>query len=254
MPSESGDNPSHQQIKSGGKGNPPNDKTGGGTPVTRSVIQIPNTVLEEYRTNQKKNERENKINRWIACTAVVGAWLAAAIMIFQTSEMIKTTSANRLAAEAASAGAKAWIAWESWKYHGRTDRGLHFSVIMNNVGQTPATAIQMGWVFAFYANRRQKPAFKSWECPPVKEGKGIARQNDPWNNNIFYNRPSQDGFTIEEQSQMIAERKGTMFILGCVKYHDVLGNSDRITQMAVYYPPADNGDGFTIYPQFNQLK
>ncbi len=92
MASESDAEKLRKKIEAGYKGNPTDDKTARPSPVARSVIEIPQSVLDEYRTNQKKQKRDNKKNPHIARAAVWGAFIYAAIAVFQWLEMNKTVT------------------------------------------------------------------------------------------------------------------------------------------------------------------
>jgi hypothetical protein len=129
-------------------------------------------------------------------------------------------------------------------------------VRLNNVGGTPALNIQSGWGFVFIANRKEGPhaAPVPATCPPVGKGRGFAKPNDPWEEVAYWNGPSAEGLTIDQQGKMISEGRGTIFIFGCVKYEDVLGGKERFTEIGVSYPGIDGGDGFIINAAYSNVK
>jgi hypothetical protein len=78
-----------EKIPANHEGEPPaND--GERPPVARSTIEIPDSILQEYRANQQQQRTDNKRNRWIAIAAVAGAWIYAGIAAFQAYQMIET--------------------------------------------------------------------------------------------------------------------------------------------------------------------
>jgi len=73
--------------ESGNKGKPAADQGGNRTPVTGAVVEIPEPILKEYRTNQEANQRESRHQKYIAIGGVVGAWIYAGIAVFQWCAM-----------------------------------------------------------------------------------------------------------------------------------------------------------------------
>lgn len=84
--------PKQQHPQTSGEGKPTPDQASGAAPVARPFVQIPDSIMEEYRTGQKQQHRDNRISRWITGAAVAGAWIYAAIALFQWCTMQSQTS------------------------------------------------------------------------------------------------------------------------------------------------------------------
>jgi hypothetical protein len=119
-------------------------------PITRTVIEIPETVLQEYRASRKQQDRESNITRRIALAAALSAWVYAGIATFQwcimRSQLIamqKSTDAakeaNQIARDALASGGWPWVGLSGvqpvgFAVGGDTGVQLYFF----NSGRTPA--------------------------------------------------------------------------------------------------------------------
>ncbi len=72
-----------KQPEASSERKPSADDTSGSAPVVRAIIEIPDAIIQEYRRNNQEQERENSKNRTIAKWALAGAWIYAAIAVFQ---------------------------------------------------------------------------------------------------------------------------------------------------------------------------
>lgn len=97
MPSERDSQKPKQEIQTGNEGESSEDEACTRPPIARTVIEVPDSILQTYRTYRKQQERENKISRWIAIAAVAGAWIYASITAFQ---LCATREANTIARNA----------------------------------------------------------------------------------------------------------------------------------------------------------
>lgn len=88
------ENPISENPKAENEGQPSNQKTNGAAPVTRTIIDVPDSVIQEYYRNQKEQRRDNRKNRTIAWLAVAGAWIYAAIAAFQWCAMRTANTQN----------------------------------------------------------------------------------------------------------------------------------------------------------------
>jgi hypothetical protein len=107
------------------EGNPAAENASGSAPVVRTIAEIPEAVLQEYRANQKAQGRQTKHYVYLTLLAVVGAWGYALIALVQlySSERAYigvTSSQMRVYAEG---------------------KPIEVSSIFNNVGRTPATHV-----------------------------------------------------------------------------------------------------------------
>jgi hypothetical protein len=119
---------------------PENDRS---QEVTGTLIQIPDSILQEYRANQKQQEHDNKLNRWIALLAVLGAWIYAGIAAFQYSAMNETLKET---AREFNISHRPWVSLLNHPEPTKLwfdDSGPHVEVRFNlvNRGTAPAIAI-----------------------------------------------------------------------------------------------------------------
>lgn len=81
----SGQNRANKNGKSTHKQKESNPEARHTAPVTRTIVQIPDSVLQEYRTTQNQQEAENRKTRHISLGAVCTAAAIALIGIWQAS-------------------------------------------------------------------------------------------------------------------------------------------------------------------------
>jgi hypothetical protein len=244
-----------QQVKTGSERNPTDQQTDNGPPITRAVIQIPETIFEELRTYKQQNDRENRINRRVAVTAVIGAWIVAALSLFQYIEIIKTTKANEKAANAAAAATAAWIVYENWSFEGFNERNqVRFLIHFKNIGKTPAPRVATGWEYHFVLGRNAVgPEYGDWQCPRPTAQPGIIGSDAGWST-LIHSPPYTD-----VELKMLKDSTARLYIHGCVRYRDVLTERDRITEVAVFYPyppdlPISQSNSLGIYARYNRMK
>jgi hypothetical protein len=80
----------NQNPSAGNEREPTNHETERPEQILRPIVDIPETVLEEYRANQKAQHRENRSARNIALAAVIGGWVYAGIAALQYCAMLAT--------------------------------------------------------------------------------------------------------------------------------------------------------------------
>jgi hypothetical protein len=128
----------------------PANQQGDRLPVARTVIDIPDAVLQAFERYQEAQNRDNQRNRTIAKWAVAGAWIYAAIALFQWCAMRhtlnETREANSLARRAQSQTEdilreteRPWIGMQSVRFSNFTiNQKPSVSVEFNNSGKGPA--------------------------------------------------------------------------------------------------------------------
>lgn len=84
------EDPEQKNPATSGEGNPPAEDTSGSTPVIRTIIEIPQSVMDEYRRAQQAENREHSKNRTVAWWAVFGAFTYALIAGYQSCLMRET--------------------------------------------------------------------------------------------------------------------------------------------------------------------
>jgi hypothetical protein len=138
------ENPEKKNRQPGDEGKPSADEASGATPVTRAIIEIPDSIIQEYRTNQQQQKRDNKINRWIAISAVAGAWIYAAIAVFQliamrhANQLIET--AQGLTQETIANADRPWVGiYKMTPINFGVGQRVGAHLVLLNSGKTPAT-------------------------------------------------------------------------------------------------------------------
>ncbi len=124
--------------ETGGKGNPAADQTSSAPPIARTIIEIPESILQEYRRDQKKQHRDNRKNRTIAWLAVVGAWFYATVTTFQYCEMKTATTAAKNSADSSFASVRAWLDIADWSVPEPEWINKGIGKKLANVGKTSA--------------------------------------------------------------------------------------------------------------------
>lgn len=244
--------------------------------------------VKKLRGNNKSQEQERdaksfqkrwasldlakKIEAWIGVAGLFFAAILAVTAILQMCAMreqldemrngsrdtqtiaesarIQTENTIKLA-DASIASTAAWIAVESWDYKGIQKDHAVFQVVLKNVGKTPATNVTTGWEFLFSKGQdltilKRDP----WQCPETSSSPGIVPPDKTWV--TFVNTPVFPA----EQLKMLERKEARVFIHGCAKYHDVLSDKERITQIGVFYPPLlnDTGKNLGIYAPYSRMK
>lgn len=114
--------------------------------VASTLIQIPDSILQEYRANQKQQERDNKLNRRIALWAVLGAWIYAGIAFWQVQEM-RSSSAN---------AERPWAGIGNVVVIDKTipNKPIKISAPIINGGKSPAIYMTISQTFKLWATTR----------------------------------------------------------------------------------------------------
>ena len=79
--------PINQQPKAGNERNPTDTNTEWTAPVTQTIEDVRDTIIQKYQRSQKEQQSEDRKNRTVTKFAVAGAWIYAAIATFQWCEM-----------------------------------------------------------------------------------------------------------------------------------------------------------------------
>lgn len=165
--------PEQQQIQAGDEGKPADNKRADTTPIARAIIEVRDSILQEYRANQQTQHRENQANRRIATAAVVGAWIYAAIAAFQWFAML---AANKQSATGVGAAVRAadtaQLAVQDARNNFRRDQRPYIWMANMTVGPSyDVTRKEIVWNW-FYANYGKTPAYQSKGRQFMKLGTG----------------------------------------------------------------------------------
>ena len=165
--------------------------------------------------------------------------------------MIKTTEANRLAADAAAAASTAWISFveaESVGWHKEQIPFVRFPFIFKNVGKTPALNVEITWGFTVVEDGGKRPVYKT--CPTTyKQTPGTVYADQPVRSAVQY------PLTETQLVRLMKEFNISIYIHGCIKYADVFGAQDRLTEIAFIYPAKDkSGFNFAVDSPYNRMK
>jgi hypothetical protein len=162
-------------------------------------------------------------------------------------EMVKATEATKKSADVAAAATKPWITTTTSKFIGIENSQFKINIGLKNVGQTAAVNVKAGFGFALIKRTPSRPRMAKQNCPPVKEAPGIVMPNVEWDNDV------RSQIFTEYDFKSFKDGATVLYIIGCVEYEDVLGNKDRITKFARFYP-SFFGEGFTIDPDNTQIR
>jgi hypothetical protein len=99
-------NNDHESQSSGNLRDPETRRT---APITRAIVDIPDSVLNQLRGYQREQERDSHISRTIGVWAVGAALSLAAISYWQGCSTQKAANAAKESADAEVAANRAWI-------------------------------------------------------------------------------------------------------------------------------------------------
>lgn len=188
----------------------------------------------------------------IEVVALVAVVLYTIFAGYQSCKLRETTEATKESADAVVASVRAWIVLS--KYDPPTVRALKifngnmpFVVEFQNAGKTPATDITSGIEFVYVAKGEKPPKFSS--CPKDDGTSSMlinAGQPFSINPEIKPHLSAQQIDTLANGSNL----GGSLYIHGCVHYHDVLTRQARKTEFCGY----DYAEIMFSCPTNNQLK
>jgi hypothetical protein len=207
------------------------------TPVTRAVIEIPDTILQEYRTYQKQQERENKITRRIAVATVLSAWVYAGIATFQWCTMQKTLTATNASVDfnkkSLQISKRPWVVLTAVTTDTPFIPGQEWKakVWLKNTGETPALGFS-AFVYAYVApfSKTALPCEDTTEKSHFTLGPGVERHYDA----TFVSQPPGINELILKDTEEGVIGRQTMYICGVATYRDVL-SCPHWTQICAFY-------------------
>jgi hypothetical protein len=201
-----------------GEGKPPANQAGNTPPIARTIIEIPDSVVQEYRTNQKENQRENKINRRIAIAAVVGAWIYAAIAVFQWCEM---RAANRETTQTLHVNERAFLYCQSVTITGGNagEQNQHYVYqVFSNSGLTQARRVKA----SFGISEAKGVTNVQYEMP---ETKSYMENNDTRFNIIPTKETGGVVTTIDgDVVDRLQHLTSGLIVYGTIRYCDIFGD------------------------------
>jgi len=219
-------NPKKEQPEGDNKERPSSDDRSSSSPILRSVIDIPQTVIDEFnRQDREQARREEKQIFWnrLGVFAVI-AYGAVAFVTWLA--LLNSNSINRVAATSAKDSADAAIganrAWivpstnRTWMVTGT----LAFEFDWINAGKTPAVHIRETEDFIYDRKANIKQGCERYS--PYKGGQGFFM---PF---VMAN----ESFAITPMLPMEWVKATTTWVAihGCVTYVDVLTNRERSTE------------------------
>lgn len=223
------EHPINQQPNAENEGEPPSNETERTQQSLRTIVDIPESILKEYRAYQKQTHRENRTAQYLALAAVLGAWIYAGIAALQWCQMRQATVATQRAAEAAKesadaamAGVRPWLVNENIITIEMVDGRPEISVHYRNMGKTPARIVLWGDAIKIWNPTKPDPVFEA--CPDGDGGRNVFIPVDGEYINSYplpQNTP--------EEKQIVSKRiPRTLFLQQCLNYKDVLSGSSSL--------------------------
>ena len=257
----------------------------GAGPVRLAETDILQAFMKEYKTQGEKSEslqrrnlrlaritavlvlfyatvaalqwRETRRANQIATKANEDGRKATADALQETEKNIavaqKAADAASRSADAAAASVKSWITFMAARSTGVQDGKANFEVWLKNVGPTPAIAATVTWDVVFVLKGEPLPQFMN--CPTGhKSMPGIFEPQGDWTTAV--REPLS-----AEQTQQLVEKMAHLYVYGCVRYHDVLSDQERLTEVAFFFPvetspqaPDFGGKAVGIYAPYNRMR
>lgn len=224
--------------------------------------QLSKPLLQKWR----ELGLDRKIESVVAVVGLIFAAVLSYTAIYQLSAMrdqlteMKSGSedtkiiaqSSKVQADAAIAATTAWIVLNTAKYKGIDQGRIIFEIEFKNIGKTPALAVHTGWEAWFLEGQELTaiPKIEAYQCPDDGPTPGTITPDE-----IVAVKVGRS-FT-EVQLNKVAERKGRIVLHGCAQYHDLLSKNERITEIAVFYPPAlsiSAGESVGIYDPYDRMK
>ena len=168
---------------------------------------------------------------------IVGVFVVAAyttIAALQWCDMRTAALAAKESADAAVASVRAWIVvtkYDPPRVQAMKLFNMPFAVEFENAGKTPATDISDGIEFVFVPKDRPAPKFKG--CPKNEDTpEMLIRAGQPFSIN-----PEIKPHLSADQKESLTNGNagGSLFIHGCLHYHDVLTRKQRVTEFCGFY-------------------
>jgi hypothetical protein len=220
-------------------------------PVIRTVIDIPEAILEEYKRNQHQQHGDNEGNRTVAKVAVGVAAIYAAIAALQWCEMYKANQiagrANKMTQENVANADRPWV--------GVYGMGMrNFSIgqqpsieaAFSNSGKTPALD------FVYTINVRTGLSEHPSRTPPfqVLSVPIVAPTAPPSRFPLFPNGTSSSSstFNVTLDEKMIQEFKADkrwIIVKGRIDYNDRFKGSHQTNFCFFYIAQRDVFEGCT---------
>lgn len=216
-------------------------------------VRFPRRQEEQYESNQKRQEAREKWKFRLEVATALFVGITVIINWYIWSEMKKSSDATKVTAEAGVAATAAWIVVDNWAYEGIEKDRARFKLVLKNVGKIPATGAKAAWEFSFLPSKdiNLVPKREAYQCPKSGVSPAIVPPDRSWVNNI-----GSPPLTAE-QSRIVTDRMGMIFIHGCATYRDVLSpEKERITEFAVIYPSLNAGSeaNVSIYEPYTRMK
>jgi hypothetical protein len=113
-------------------------------PITRAIIEIPNSVITEYRRTQKEQAADTQRNYKVALGGLGVAFILAAIGIYQSCKTQEAVLAANRSANAEVAAIRAWVKLTIRPVPFNTlSNNSSFEHCLQNIGKTPASNLEM---------------------------------------------------------------------------------------------------------------
>jgi hypothetical protein len=214
-------------------------------------VDFSRRLQEQYESNQNRQHAHEKQKLRLDVATAVFVGITVVINWFIWWEMKKTTEATKLAAEAASVSASAWMMWNKANFMGVEKSEVVLYLEFKNIGKTPATDVSIGVeVVPVQGMTLEVPKRNPWQCPKGIYNPGIVPADGTVQLNI------RQGPFSSEQLSMISSKASKIDVHACATYRDVITQKEHITEISMFYPSAHdpNGNGLGIYGEGIRMK
>jgi hypothetical protein len=199
------------------EGNKSSDDSQIGTPINRAVIEIPESIFQEYRANQQAQSRDTKRYHSLTKLAVLGAWVYATIAGAQLY------SSERPYIGMLSSQMKAWDA----------DKPVDAVSVVENVGRTTATHVftRNG---IYVANKGESINWKGIE--PREGWSAIFHKQMSILPGTPYSLPAKSANLSADQKKQVTDGSKVLVMITAVDYLDQFFIAHRVRSCEIFTP------------------
>ncbi len=223
-------------------------------PITRTIVEIPESVLAEYHRNQKEQEADNRKSRCIERATLGAAGIVALVSIWQGCLTRKAINQARISANANVATVRAWLVPVN-TYPPPIEAlnpSAKFPIKIQNTGQTPAMDLTLTEEFKFWDGSLTQTRDQFGPCPAkgTPHFYGALSKDDP---PYTFDQPTLD-ITLTPDQQKELGRTGMIIVHACLSYRTISGGGLTDYCIVAYGPNTGQGATAPCFPKSLDLR
>lgn len=240
----------------------PNPEARDTAPITRTIVNIPQSILDEYRRNQNQENASERANRTIATWAVAGAFLLAVIRIWQAC---LSRQANRDSQNGLELSERPWVGPSTTATVARPlthDHAMLAKLCVTNTGHSPGVDMNIAGLMIPGDSPTAFGEFPRWlnntDCDEesrmeqlIPKGQNVVVLGQSSitifpNSEFCSSKPSTipvgDDKSSDARVDKVLAGTNTLYLSGCILYDDTLGKH-HWTSFCQFYDVKSNSFG-----------